>query len=135
MKKMTLLLLFGNFSNFLVFLGFWAILGLGYIGDWFWDFFWLKFRNLSKLTYLIVYPPNQKDLSSHWLRHQKNDTFATFFPFFALWVFFGFWSILGLDYTGYWFEIFFFAKISKFDKIYLLDCLLPLTKRIWVTNG
>ena len=106
-----------------------VILILGYIGDWFWDFFfWQKFQNLSKFTYLIVYPPNQKDLISQWLRHQKNDTFVTFWPFFAN---LGIFELLG--YFGprlYRLLIwdFFWALISKSIEIDWFGCLAPYPK-------
>ena len=41
-----------------------------------------------------------------------------FLPFSHFWVCLGFWAILGLDYTGYWFGIF-LANISKFVQIQL----------------
>ena len=102
-----------------------------------WDFFAKisKYVKIYILDCLPPTPPNQKDLSSQWLRHQKNDTFVTFWPFFALLGIFNFLVILILGYIGDWFWDFFFAKILKSVKIDLFDCLPTLTKRIWVPIG
>ena len=101
---MILLLLFGHFAQFWVFLAFWAILGLDYTAYWFEIFFWQKNRNLSKLSFLIAYPPQPKRiLVPNGKDIKKMILLLPFGHFSQFWVFLAFWAILGLDYTGYWF--------------------------------
>ena len=98
-------------------------------------FFDQKFEICQNWLTWLSTPPNQKDLSSQSLRHQKNDTFVTFWPFFALLGIFGFLSYFGPILYDRVIWDFFLAKKSKSVKIDLFDCLPPLTKRIWVPNG
>ena len=92
---MTLLLLFGHFSRIYVFWCFFAILilGLGYIGAYFEIFFGQNFEIWQNWLFWSPTPPNQKHLSSQWLRHQKNDTFFYFLTIFRNFGYFGvFWQ-------------------------------------------
>ena len=69
--KIKILWFFGQFSQFWIFLGFWAILILGSKCDLFWYIFGQHFKICQNLLISWSNPPNQKVLSFLWVRGVK----------------------------------------------------------------
>ena len=82
--KIKILWFFNQFSQFWIFLGFWAILILGSKCDLFWYIFGQHFKICQNLLISLSNLPNQKVLSFLWVRGVKIiiSWFLDIFPHF-----------------------------------------------------
>ena len=120
-------IIFWPFIALLGFLGFWAILGLDYIGFWFWEFFGQNFKICRNLALWLPTPTNLKFFIVESCLEGYAFTNINFLAIFRNFEYFGLLGYFGPRLYRLLILRFFWVKISKSVKIQYFDCLPPLT--------
>ena len=120
-------IIFWPFIVLLGFLGFWAILGLDYIGFWCWEFFGQNFKICRNLALWLPTPTNLKFFIVESFLEGYAFTNINFLAIFRNFKYFGLLGYMGPRLYRLLILRFFWVKISKSVKIQYFHCLPPLT--------